>query len=96
MTDVAGLPQFDPPKALCKGLNRMFAEHGGDLELALRLLTSVQFERFMSSTPKDEQAREAVYFSTLGAREFHAFMASLAAQVPDKLSADFADQQDYS
>ena len=70
--------QFDPPKALCEGLRRMFGEYGGELKQALDLLTAVQFERFVSSPAHDGEARETVYFSTLGAREFYAFMAALA------------------
>lgn len=99
MADFGERQQFDPPKSLCEGMRRMFAEYGDELEQALGLLTAVQFERFMSSATKDAEAREVVYFSTLGAREFHAFMASLATKASDK--ADFdpdfdADQQDYS
>lgn len=83
---------FDPPKALCEGLHRMFAEYSGELKQALDLLTAVQFERFVSSPAQDGAARETVYFSTLGAREFYAFMASLATNGQGKAS----DQQDYS
>ena len=92
---MTGRPQLDPPKALCEGLRRMFAEYSDELEQALGLLTAVQFERFMSSTANDQKTREAVYFSTLGAREFHAFMASLAAKTQGRWTEDSADLPDY-
>lgn len=73
---------FDPPAALCEGLRRMFDTHGDEIEQAVAMMEAVQFERFMATSPKDEKAREDVYFSVLGAKEFHAFLMRLASQAP--------------
>ena len=71
---------YEAPNELCEAVKRMLAQHGEAVEKSLQELEHIQFARFTSTTPKQGDERENVYFSVLGAREFHDFLHLLAAQ----------------
>lgn len=71
---------YDAPNELCEALKRVFEQHGPAIDGALDRLEEVQFARFTSTMPDEAKQREDVYFSVLGAREFHAYLKLLAAQ----------------
>lgn len=71
---------YDAPNDLCEAVKLMFIQHGEVFGAALKKLEEIQFTRFSATNPTDTQARENIYFSMLGAREFYGYLELLAAQ----------------